>query len=150
MNFFNFCLISFSELFISKIVKKNTRTKYSIVELNRAGFGDPAIDKLTNLGLLTCTDSSLSLRQLSFPGLGLFVRALHDGRKALLGLIRKSKYSQILQSDLLKRSIPKCSSVKNNNSTLGIELHLYDIYGANLVMTEPLSQDILIRFTSQT
>lgn len=124
------------------MVKAYTKTKYTLEELNRAGFGEPAIQKFVQLGLLTTTDSSLSHRQLSFPGLGVYVRTLHQGRKALLTFIRKCKYSQSLQSDLLKRPIPKCST---GNDTLGIELHLYDIFGADLVVQDRLATDVMIR-----
>ncbi|KAH9407019.1 Serine/threonine-protein kinase 19 [Tyrophagus putrescentiae] len=131
-------------LFISKVLKRHTKTKYSVEELKEAGFGELAIPKLMQLGLLTNTDTSLSLRQLSFPGLGVFTRTLHQGRKALLALIRKHKYSQVLQSDLLLRPIPRCSASPGKD-TLGIELHLYDLYGANLVVTERQCTDVLIR-----
>lgn len=135
-------VLPFTDLFISKILKRHTKTKYSVEELNEAGFGEPAIAKLMQLGLLTNTDSSLSQRQLSFPGLGVYTRTLHQGRKALLSLIRKNKYSQAQQSDLLTRPIAKCSTGKGS---LGIELHLYDIYGANLVHFDRQCTDVLIK-----
>lgn len=115
--------------------------------MNRAGFGEPAIRKFMNLGLLTATDSSISSKQLSFPGLGLYVPVLLDGRKMLLNQIRKSKYSQILQSELVNRSIARCNI---GDECLGIELHLYDIYGSNSVKIERLSYDVMVRIENSS
>lgn len=135
------------ELFLNNVVKKYSKTTYTIDELNRAGFGEPAIRKFMNLGLLTAIDSSISSKQLSFPGLGLYVRVLLDGRKMLLNQIRKSKYSQMLQSELVNRSIARCNI---GDECLGIELHLYDIYGSNSVKIERLSYDVMVRIENSS
>ncbi|EMP41760.1 Spliceosome RNA helicase Ddx39b, partial [Chelonia mydas] len=66
------------------------------------GFRDPDITQLVNAGILT-------------------VR-----RKAVLGMIQKAKYKEILLSDLQGRQAP--SAVK-----LGLPYHIHDLIGAQLV-----------------
>ena len=129
---------------MNKIVKQFKRTSYTLAELKQAGgFGEDAVIRFVNLGLLTTTDTALHARQLSFPGLGVFTRTLHDGRKSLVAVVRKGKYSQALESELLKRQIAKCNIGKR---CLGIELHLYDLYASGVVVIERMAHDVLIRY----
>ena len=125
---------------MSKVLKGIKHTKYSLEELSKAGFSLAAVTKFTTLGLLTATDISVKERQLSFPGLGKMVNALHCGRKALLQIIRKSKHSKTQQSELGRKAMPASIDVDG----FGLELHLLDLYGANLVQVSDLVGDVLL------
>lgn len=103
-------------------MKKFKKTEYSYEELQNNSFGTEAIRKLTTLGLLTNNENNN--KQLSFGGLGVFVKRLFNGREYLLKIIRKCKYSQLLQSELVQR-IQKSKQCQD----LGLEFHLYDLYG---------------------
>ncbi|XP_043353183.1 serine/threonine-protein kinase 19 [Dermochelys coriacea] len=87
------------------------------------GFRDPDITQLVNAGVLTVRDAGSWW--LAVPGAGRFVKCFIKGRKAVLGMIQKAKYKEILLSDLQGRRAP--STVK-----LGLPYHVHDLIGAQL------------------
>ncbi|XP_078414943.1 winged helix repair factor 1-like isoform X2 [Cetorhinus maximus] len=99
-------------------------------------FRDQEITQLVNAGLLTVRD--VGSWWLAIPGAGRFVKYFVKGRKAVLGMIRKSKYNEVLQSDLETRKVT--STVK-----LGIQYHVHDIVGAELVKCIPTTTGTLLR-----
>ncbi|KAG8448616.1 hypothetical protein GDO86_015632 [Hymenochirus boettgeri] len=87
-------------------------------------FSDREITQLVRAGLLTVRDAGSWW--LSIPGAGRFITHFIKGRKALLSQIRKSRYREVLLTDLSTRKAPP-------NVRLGMEYHIHDIIGAGLV-----------------
>ncbi|XP_048465320.1 serine/threonine-protein kinase 19 isoform X1 [Rhincodon typus] len=104
--------------------------------LKEFSFHDQEITQLVNAGLLTVRD--VGSWWLAIPGAGRFVKYFVNGRKAVLRMIRKSKYNEVLQSDLEARKVT--STVK-----LGIQYHVHDIVGAELVKCIPTTTGTLLR-----
>uniref|UniRef100_UPI00398F50A6 inactive serine/threonine-protein kinase 19-like isoform X3 n=1 Tax=Pristiophorus japonicus TaxID=55135 RepID=UPI00398F50A6 len=104
--------------------------------LKEFSFHDQEITQLVNAGLLTVRD--VGSWWLAIPGAGRFVKYFVKGRKAVLGMIRKAKYNEVLQSDLETRKVT--SAVK-----LGIQYHVHDIVGAELVKCIPTTTGTLLR-----
>lgn len=125
---------------MSKVLKGIQNTKYTLESLSKAGFSREAVTRLVTLGLLTATDISVQERQLSFPGLGVLVSALHNGRKALMNIIKKSKDARIQQGELGKKVMP----VTIVGEGFGLEIHLLDIYGGNFVHTKGVAGDLML------
>uniref|UniRef100_A0A670ZR22 Serine/threonine kinase 19 n=1 Tax=Pseudonaja textilis TaxID=8673 RepID=A0A670ZR22_PSETE len=88
------------------------------------GFRDTEITQLVNAGVLTVRDAGSWW--LAVPGAGRFIKCFIKGRKAVLGMIQKSKYKEVLLSDLQSRQAP-------NAVKLGLPYHIHDIIGAQLV-----------------
>lgn len=60
------------------------------------------------------------------PGAGRFIKYFVKGRQAVLGMVRKAKYRELLLSELLGRRTP--AAVR-----LGLAYHVHDLIGAQLV-----------------
>ncbi|XP_066215888.1 inactive serine/threonine-protein kinase 19 isoform X1 [Saccopteryx leptura] len=88
------------------------------------GFRDAEITQLVNAGVLTVRDAGSWW--LAVPGAGRFVKCFVKGRQAVLGMVRKAKYRELLLSELLGRRAP--TSVR-----LGLAYHVHDLIGAQLV-----------------
>nr|XP_020666835.1 serine/threonine-protein kinase 19 isoform X2 [Pogona vitticeps]XP_020666836.1 serine/threonine-protein kinase 19 isoform X2 [Pogona vitticeps]XP_020666837.1 serine/threonine-protein kinase 19 isoform X2 [Pogona vitticeps]XP_020666838.1 serine/threonine-protein kinase 19 isoform X2 [Pogona vitticeps] len=101
--------------------------------LGEFGFTDTEITQLVNAGVLTVRDAGSWW--LAVPGAGRFIKYFLKGRKAVLGMIQKAKYKEVLLSDLQNRRAP--SAVK-----LGIPYHIHDIIGAQLVDWYGISPDL--------
>lgn len=82
------------------------------------------ITEIMKAGLLTARD--VGSWWLAIPRAGEFMKCYIRGRKATLLMIRKSKYSEILQQELETRKLPKVAK-------LGMLYHIHDIVGAELV-----------------
>ncbi|XP_061475420.1 inactive serine/threonine-protein kinase 19 isoform X2 [Rhineura floridana] len=87
-------------------------------------FSDAEITQLVNAGVLTVRDAGSWW--LAVPGAGRFVKCFIKGRKAVLSMIQKAKYKEVLLSNLQNRRAP--SAVK-----LGLPYHIHDLIGAQLV-----------------
>uniref|UniRef100_A0A8C5SL71 Serine/threonine kinase 19 n=1 Tax=Laticauda laticaudata TaxID=8630 RepID=A0A8C5SL71_LATLA len=96
------------------------------------GFRDTEITQLVNAGVLTVRDAGSWW--LAVPGAGRFIKCFIKGRKAVLGMIQKSKYKEVLLSDLQSRQAP-------NAVKLGLPYHIHDIIGAQLVDCDSLNCD---------
>ncbi|XP_015922403.1 inactive serine/threonine-protein kinase 19 [Parasteatoda tepidariorum] len=82
------------------------------------------ITELIQQGVLCARD--VGSYWLSIPRVGEFVKTFLYGRRATLQYVRRTKYKEILQSELVQRKLPrKC--------LLGILYHVYDIIGNELV-----------------
>nr|XP_033771759.1 serine/threonine-protein kinase 19 [Geotrypetes seraphini] len=99
-------------------------------------FQDRQITELVKAGVLTVRDAGSWW--LAVPGAGRFVKHFLLGRKALLGMIRKTKYKEVMLSDLQGRKVP--TSMK-----LGLEYHIHDIIGAELVDCVATTSGTLLR-----
>uniref|UniRef100_F7BXI2 Serine/threonine kinase 19 n=2 Tax=Monodelphis domestica TaxID=13616 RepID=F7BXI2_MONDO len=100
------------------------------------GFRDCEITQLVNAGVLTVRDAGSWW--LSVPGAGRFVKYFVKGRQAVLGMVRKSKYRELLLSELLARRAPL--SVR-----LGLPYHVHDLIGGQLLDIVPTTSGTLLR-----
>ncbi|NXX43335.1 STK19 kinase, partial [Tricholaema leucomelas] len=88
------------------------------------GFGDSDVTQLVAAGVLTVRDAGSWW--LAVPGLGRFVRAFGRGRRALLGVIRRSRHREVPLGELLERRPPP-------GAQLGVGYILHDLLGAQLL-----------------
>ncbi|XP_049324103.1 serine/threonine-protein kinase 19 isoform X2 [Astyanax mexicanus] len=100
-------------------------------------FTDSEITQLVKSGVLTVRDAGSWW--LSIPNSGRFTKYFIQGRKAVLGMVKKSKYNEILKNDLQERRTT--SHVK-----LDIKYHIHDIIGAELVECIQTTSGTLLRF----
>ncbi|XP_051852217.1 serine/threonine-protein kinase 19 isoform X3 [Antechinus flavipes] len=100
------------------------------------GFRDCEITQLVNAGILTVRDAGSWW--LSVPGAGRFVKYFVKGRRAVLGMVRKSKYRELSLSELLGRQAPL--SVR-----LGLPYHVHDLIGGQLLDIVPTTSGTLLR-----
>ncbi|KAI0242430.1 Serine/threonine-protein kinase 19 [Lamellibrachia satsuma] len=87
-------------------------------------FKDEDITQLVKACVLTVRD--VGSWWVAIPGAGLFMKSFLRGRKAILTMIKKCKYKEILQTELEVRKLPKIAR-------LGTTYHIHDIVGAELV-----------------
>ncbi|VFV45818.1 serine threonine kinase 19 [Lynx pardinus] len=100
------------------------------------GFRDPEITQLVNAGVLTVRDAGSWW--LAVPGAGRFIKYFVKGRQAVLGMVRKAKYRELLLSELLGRRAP--AAVR-----LGLTYHVHDLIGAQLVDCVSTTSGTLLR-----
>lgn len=100
-------------------------------------FTDAEITQLVKSGVLTVRDAGSWW--LSIPNSGKFTKYLIQGRKAVLGMVKKSKYSEVLQAELQERRTT--SHVKFH-----MKYHIHDIVGAELVDSIPTTSGTMLRF----
>ncbi|XP_049621147.1 serine/threonine-protein kinase 19 isoform X2 [Suncus etruscus] len=100
------------------------------------GFRDPEITQLVNAGVLTVRDAGSWW--LAVPGAGRFIKYFVKGRQAVLGMVRKAKYRELLLSELLGRRAP--ATVR-----LGLAYHVHDLIGAQLVDCVSTTSGTLLR-----
>ncbi|XP_036409231.1 serine/threonine-protein kinase 19-like [Megalops cyprinoides] len=98
-------------------------------------FTDTEITQLVKSGVLTVRDAGSWW--LSIPNSGKFTKYFIRGRKAVLGMIKKSKYGEVLKSELESR---RTSHVKFH-----MMYHIHDIIGAELVECIPTTSGTLLR-----
>ncbi|XP_067673643.1 inactive serine/threonine-protein kinase 19-like [Haliotis asinina] len=99
-------------------------------------FKDEEITQLVKSSVLTVRD--VGSWWLSIPNAGVFMKNFMRGRKALLTMIRKCKYREILQQDLEQRKWPKLAR-------LGILYHIHDVIGSDLVESVQTTSGNLLR-----
>ncbi|XP_076336658.1 winged helix repair factor 1-like [Tachypleus tridentatus] len=99
-------------------------------------FQKEDISKLMYLGLLNVRD--IGSWWLAIPRAGEFMKAFLQGRKAVLQILRRSKYKEIFQTELENRNLPK-------KAKLGMKYHIFDIIGAELVTCISTSSGKLLR-----
>ncbi|XP_075411528.1 winged helix repair factor 1 [Tenrec ecaudatus] len=100
------------------------------------GFRDPEITQLVNAGVLTVRDAGSWW--LAVPGAGRFIKYFVKGRQAVLGMVRKAKYRELLLSEALSRRTP--AAVR-----LGLSYHVHDLIGAQLVDCISTTSGTLLR-----
>ncbi|XP_016395131.1 serine/threonine-protein kinase 19-like isoform X3 [Sinocyclocheilus rhinocerous] len=99
-------------------------------------FTDPEITQLVKSGVLTVRDAGSWW--LSIPNSGKFIKYFIKGRKAVLGMVKKSKYGEILKTELEGRRTT--SQVK-----FQMKYHIHDIMGAELVECIQTTSGTLLR-----
>jgi len=100
------------------------------------GLSDHVITSLMNLGIVNLRDEK-SL-WISIPFSAMFMKSLIAGRKAVLSMINKMKYKEILKSELERRDIKL-------HSKLGIAFHIHDIIGGDMVIQVSTTNGTLLR-----
>ncbi|KAG5832228.1 inactive serine/threonine-protein kinase 19-like [Anguilla rostrata] len=108
------------------------------IMLKKFLFTDTEITQLVKSGVLTVRDAGSWW--LSIPNSGRFTKYFIRGRKAVLAMIKKSKYGEVLRSDLESRRTT--AQVK-----FDMKYHIHDIIGADLVECIPTTSGTLLRFT---
>lgn len=114
------------------IDKQTLKNKFSLSENN--------INELIQNNLLVIQD--IGSFWLSFPRAGEFTATYNLGRKCFLRMIAKSKYSEILESELLKRKLPK-------KAVLSTEYHILDLIGSEAVKCIPTTSGTLLRLVQR-
>lgn len=99
-------------------------------------FKDEDITQLLKASVLTV--KAVGSWWLAVPNTGMFMKSLLRGRKAILTMIKKSKYKEILKNDLEQRKLPKMCR-------LGLTYHLQDIIGADLIQSIQTTSGHLLR-----
>ncbi|XP_041830892.1 serine/threonine-protein kinase 19-like [Melanotaenia boesemani] len=126
------------EKFLEKVVSSSTDLSFSKDKMLREFlFTDSEITQLVKSGVLTVRDAGSWW--LSIPNSGKFTKYFIQGRKAVLGMVKKSKYSEVLKADIEERRTT--SQVKFH-----MKYHIHDIVGAELVESIPTTSGILLRF----
>ncbi|CAB3374716.1 Hypothetical predicted protein [Cloeon dipterum] len=82
--------------------------------------------ELMHFGYLVLKDAKTY--SLSFPNAGNFIRAFTKGRKTVLALIKKGKYNQVLERELLGRPLEK-------TVVLSTKYQIHDVVGADLAQS---------------
>lgn len=100
-------------------------------------FTDSEITLLVKSGVLTVRDAGSWW--LSIPNSGKFTKYFIQGRKAVLAMVKKSKYSEVLQAELEERRTT--AQVKFH-----MKYHIHDIVGADLVESIPTTSGAMLRF----
>jgi hypothetical protein len=99
--------------------------------------GNPAgLTTLVRRGLLLHRDS-LSY-WLSIPNAGLFMKDLRKGREELVRMLKRAKFKEVLQHDLVKRKL--------RGSKLGVKYHVADLVGMGVAKLIQTTSGPLIRF----
>ncbi|KAL5018208.1 hypothetical protein ScPMuIL_003930 [Solemya velum] len=127
---------------ITEKFMKNMLTNYNEVSVDKKtlmtdfDFKDEEITQLLRASVLTVRD--VGSWWTAIPNAGIFMKSFLRGRKAVLTMIRKCKYREILQSELEQRKWPKIAR-------LGLLYHIHDIIGAELVQCIQTSSGQLLR-----
>ncbi|KAM4530280.1 inactive serine/threonine-protein kinase 19-like [Odontesthes bonariensis] len=127
-----------AEKFLEKVVSSCTDLSFSKDKMLREFlFTDSEITQLVKSGVLTVRDAGSWW--LSIPNSGKFTKYFIKGRKAVLGMVKKSKYSEVLKADIEERRTT--SHVK-----FDMKYHIHDIVGAELVESIPTTSGTMLRF----
>ncbi|KAJ3600905.1 hypothetical protein NHX12_031878 [Muraenolepis orangiensis] len=100
-------------------------------------FTDSEITQLVKSGVLTVRDAGSWW--LAIPNSGKFTKYFIQGRKAVLAMIKKSKYGEVLKDQLEERR-------PNAQVRFQMKYHIHDIVGAELVQSIPTTSGTLLRF----
>ncbi|KAF4092659.1 hypothetical protein AMELA_G00023170 [Ameiurus melas] len=126
------------EKFLDKVLPSCSGLSFSKCQmLQEFLFTDSEITQLMKSGVLTVRDAGSWW--LSIPNSGRFTKYFIQGRKAVLGMVKKSKYNEILKADLEGRRTK--SQVR-----FDIKYHIHDIIGAELVECIQTTSGTLLRF----
>nr|CAB3266650.1 serine/threonine-protein kinase 19-like [Phallusia mammillata] len=102
-------------------------------------FKDSDITELVKFGVLTVKNAGSWW--LSIPNVGQFLKHLRKGRQGLVQVIRRTKYKELSCTELKSRKAP--ASVK-----LGVEYHIHDLVGADLLTCRESTTGVLLRIAN--
>ncbi|XP_051905521.1 serine/threonine-protein kinase 19 [Hippocampus zosterae] len=124
--------------FLEKVLSPCTDLSFNKYQMIRDFlFTDAEITQLVKAGVLTVRDAGSWW--LSIPNSGRFTKYFIQGRKGVLGMVKKSRYGEALQAELEGRRTT--SQVKFH-----IKYHIHDLVGAELVDSIPTTSGTLLRF----
>ncbi|XP_077415494.1 winged helix repair factor 1-like [Vanacampus margaritifer] len=124
--------------FLDKVLSPCTDLSFNKDQMIREFFfTDAEITQLVKAGVLTVRDAGSWW--LSIPNSGRFTKYFIQGRKGVLGMVKKSRYGETLQAELEGRRTT--SQVKFH-----IKYHIHDLVGAELVDSIPTTSGTLLRF----
>lgn len=116
-------------------------TKKQLAEELRVGEEDTTT--LVNRGVLLVRDVGKACSWwFAIPAVSTFTRSYTKGRAMVQQMIKRSKYKEILQRDLESRRLTV--------SQLGMEYHIHDIIGAELVECMRTTSGPLLRLNEDT
>ncbi|XP_071372311.1 serine/threonine-protein kinase 19 isoform X2 [Centroberyx affinis] len=126
------------EKFLEKVLSSCTDLSFSKDKmLKEFLFTDSEITQLVKSGVLTVRDAGSWW--FSIPNSGRYTKYFIQGRKAVLGMVKKSKYSEVLKAELEERRT-------NSQVKFQMKYHIHDIVGAELVESIPTTSGTLLRF----
>ncbi|XP_076121446.1 winged helix repair factor 1-like [Alosa pseudoharengus] len=126
------------ERFLNKVVPSCTELSFNKDKmLKEFLFTDSEITLLVKCGVLTVRDAGSWW--LSVPNSGKFTKYLIQGRKAVMNMVKKARYGEVLKNELEERRTT--SQVK-----FPIKYHIYDLMGAELVESIPTTSGTLLRY----
>ncbi|TGZ67309.1 hypothetical protein CRM22_004858 [Opisthorchis felineus] len=99
-------------------------------------FSDAQITTLVQSGALTTRTSGLWW--ISSPCLGRFLKAYRTGQRALLAMLRRQRFKELLLSDIAKRELGK-------GAILGYMYHVLAHLGSGTLVSVPTASGPLIR-----
>ncbi|KAG5445768.1 Serine/threonine-protein kinase 19 [Clonorchis sinensis] len=99
-------------------------------------FSDAQITTLVQSGALTARTSGLWW--VSSPCLGRFLKAYRTGQRALLAMLRRQRFKELLLSDIAKRELGK-------GAILGYMYHVLAHLGSGTLVSVPTASGPLIR-----
>ncbi|XP_077389273.1 winged helix repair factor 1-like [Festucalex cinctus] len=124
--------------FLDKVLSPCTDLSFNKDQMIREFlFTDGEITQLVKAGVLTVRDAGSWW--LSIPNSGRFTKYFIQGRKGVLGMVKKSRYGEALQTEIEGRRTT--SQVKFH-----IKYHIHDLVGAELVESIPTTSGTLLRF----
>ncbi|KAK2915808.1 hypothetical protein QQF64_024168 [Cirrhinus molitorella] len=126
------------EKFLAKLIPSCSNLSFNKEKmLKELLFKDSEITQLVKSGVLTVRDAGSWW--LSIPNSGKFIKYFIKGRKAVLGMVRKAKYGEILKTELEGRRTT--AQVK-----FQMKYHIHDIIGAELVECIQTTSGTLLRY----
>ncbi|XDV14174.1 hypothetical protein PO909_002360 [Leuciscus waleckii] len=126
------------EKFLAKLIPGCSDLSFNKEKmLKEFHFTDSEITQLVKSGVLTVRDAGSWW--LSIPNSGKFIKYFIKGRKTVLGMVKKSRYGEILKTELEGRRTT--SQVK-----FQMKYHIHDIVGAELVECVQTTSGTLLRY----
>lgn len=126
------------ERFLEKVVTVCTDLSFTKDKmLKEFLFTDSEITQLVKSGVLTVRGAGSWW--LSIPNSGKFTKYFIKGRKAVLSMVKKSKYGEVLKAEIEERRT-------NSQVKFQMKYHIHDIVGAELVESIPTTSGTLLRF----
>lgn len=123
--------------FVNTVIKRYTDVCVNQDTLmNEFNFTDSEITQLVKASVLTVRD--VGNWWVALPNAGIFMKCFLRGRKAILTMIRKCKYREILQTELEQRKWPKVCK-------LGLQYHMHEVIGADLIKCIQTTSGLLLR-----
>ncbi|XP_052396278.1 serine/threonine-protein kinase 19 isoform X2 [Carassius gibelio] len=126
------------EKFLAKLIPGCSDLSFNKEKmLNEFLFTDREITQLVKSGVLTVRDAGSWW--LSIPNSGKFIKYFIKGRKAVLGMVKKSRYGEILRTELEERRT-------TSQVQFQMKYHVHDIMGAELVECIQTTSGTLLRY----
>ena len=99
--------------------------------------------QLQQAGLLRLDTQCVSANVfwLGIPRIGKFVKQVAAGRREVLQLLKRQRYKELLRSELDNRKL--------RFSTLGMDFHLTDLFGLELVEKKATTRGDLIKLVKR-